>query len=254
MHSMMVANLAWMVTNCCVEGGLYGWAQTWRCYWILEQVSDFINEEDSWLMLLDENGHIIHYVWKIIHPGSNGNPWWDNKQLMDQLRFSRLLIPTAKPFLFTISLPLMHLYLTMLLKHLTWTNLMVAQTMWNHYFWFKPRSLILISNTINDHCCWKAKGLAGHSWGMCLWSCMAQGQMQTSLPIWTQGLLHGQAPLSAGWLCAPRVHVGDTYQGCWPWVYFSVQVSLWAEPNQDGECNLVKILSNLTKTSFQYWG
>ena len=56
------------------------------------------------------------------------------------------------------------------------------------------------------------------------------------------------------WLCAPRVHVGDMYQGCWPWVHFSAQVSLWAEPNWDGECILVKILSNLIKTSFQYWG
>ena len=120
--------------------------------------------------------------------------------------------------------------------------------MWHHYSWFKPRSPILISTAINDHCHWKAKGLAGRSRGTWLWCFTAQGQMQTSLPIWKQGLLHGQAPLSAGWLCAPRVHVGDMYQGCWPWVHFSAQVSLWAEPNWDGECILVKILSNLIKT------
>ena len=58
--------------------------------------------------------------------GGTINSLWNKWHLW--LRFLRLLIPTAKPFLFSISLLLMHLYLMMPLKHLKWTNLMVGRS------------------------------------------------------------------------------------------------------------------------------
>ena len=51
----------------------------------LIHISDFINEEDGWLVLLDDNGQILRDAHKIIYPGSNGDPWWDTKQLLDQI-------------------------------------------------------------------------------------------------------------------------------------------------------------------------
>ena len=48
-------------------------------------VSDFINEETGWLVLLDENRRITQDAWKVIFPGSNGDPWWDTDQLMVQI-------------------------------------------------------------------------------------------------------------------------------------------------------------------------
>jgi hypothetical protein len=63
----------------------------------LIHVSDFINEEDGRLVLLDEDGRIIRDARKIIYPGSNGDPWWDTKQLMDQIRSAIEIFETAHP-------------------------------------------------------------------------------------------------------------------------------------------------------------
>lgn len=52
----------------------------------LTHVSDFINEEDGRLFLLDENNQIVQDARKIIYPDANGDPWWDTKQLMDQIK------------------------------------------------------------------------------------------------------------------------------------------------------------------------
>ena len=48
-------------------------------------------------MLLDEDGQIIQDARKIIYPGSNGDPWWDTKQLMDQIRSAIEIFETAHP-------------------------------------------------------------------------------------------------------------------------------------------------------------
>ena len=48
-------------------------------------------------MLLDENGKIVHDARKIIYPGSQGDPWWDNKQLMDQMAAAIEIFDTAHP-------------------------------------------------------------------------------------------------------------------------------------------------------------
>ena len=48
-------------------------------------------------MLLDENGQIIRDARKIIYPGANGNPWWDTKQLMDQIRSAIEIFEAAHP-------------------------------------------------------------------------------------------------------------------------------------------------------------
>ena len=52
----------------------------------MTHVSDFINEEDGRLFLLDENNQIVQDARKIIYPDANGDPWWDTKQLMDQIK------------------------------------------------------------------------------------------------------------------------------------------------------------------------
>src|SRR6266481_8102478 len=48
-------------------------------------------------MLLDENGRIVRDARKIIYPGSQGNPWWDNKQLMDQMAAAIEIFDAAHP-------------------------------------------------------------------------------------------------------------------------------------------------------------
>jgi hypothetical protein len=52
----------------------------------LIHISDWLNEEDSRLVLKDGSGNIICDARKVIHPGSNGDPWWDCDQLLVQVR------------------------------------------------------------------------------------------------------------------------------------------------------------------------
>ena len=53
----------------------------------LIHVYDFINEETGWLVVCNEDGSISdkNDAQKIIYPGTNGDPWWDTKQLLKQI-------------------------------------------------------------------------------------------------------------------------------------------------------------------------
>ena len=53
----------------------------------LVHVSDFINEETGCLFIPNPDGTISdeNDAHKIIYPGSTGDPWWDTKQLLDQM-------------------------------------------------------------------------------------------------------------------------------------------------------------------------
>jgi hypothetical protein len=48
-------------------------------------------------VLRDENDRIIRDARKIIYPGSNGDPWWDNKQLMVQIRSAIEIFEATHP-------------------------------------------------------------------------------------------------------------------------------------------------------------
>ena len=74
-----------------------GAATTEKSWGRLIHVSDFINEEDGCLVLLDENGNILCDARKIIYPGSNGDPWWDTEQLMAQIRSAIEIFEAAHP-------------------------------------------------------------------------------------------------------------------------------------------------------------
>ena len=63
----------------------------------LIHVSDFINEEDGRLVLLDETGRIIRDARKIIYPGSNGDSWWDTDQLLVQVESAMEIFEAAHP-------------------------------------------------------------------------------------------------------------------------------------------------------------
>jgi hypothetical protein len=63
----------------------------------LIHVSDFINEEDGRLVLLDADGKIIEDARVIIYPGSNGDPWWDTKQLLAQIKTAIQIFDKAHP-------------------------------------------------------------------------------------------------------------------------------------------------------------
>jgi hypothetical protein len=53
--------------------------------WIIH-VSDFINEEDGWLILSDADGTIVKDACKIIFPGTNGDTWWTHNDLLNQVQ------------------------------------------------------------------------------------------------------------------------------------------------------------------------
>src|SRR5882724_9403416 len=63
----------------------------------LIHILDFINEEDGQLVLLDADGKIIDHVHVLIYPGSNGEPWWDTKQLLAQINAEILIFHKAHP-------------------------------------------------------------------------------------------------------------------------------------------------------------
>jgi len=54
----------------------------------LIHISDFINEETGQLIIRNDDGNISegNDARKIIFPGTNGDPWWDTKQLLEQMR------------------------------------------------------------------------------------------------------------------------------------------------------------------------
>jgi hypothetical protein len=60
-------------------------------------VSDFINEESGRLVLHGDNGDIVKDARKIIYPGANGDAWWDNEQLLTQIRNAIEIFETMHP-------------------------------------------------------------------------------------------------------------------------------------------------------------
>jgi hypothetical protein len=49
-------------------------------------VSDFIEEVNGRLVVIDSDGKITKEARKVIHPGSNGDPHWDCEQLIEQVK------------------------------------------------------------------------------------------------------------------------------------------------------------------------
>jgi hypothetical protein len=52
----------------------------------LIHVSDFITSQDGQLISHGDDGEIIEDAWKIIYPGTNGDPWWTHENLLDQVK------------------------------------------------------------------------------------------------------------------------------------------------------------------------
>ncbi|EAU92024.2 hypothetical protein CC1G_06011 [Coprinopsis cinerea okayama7 len=52
----------------------------------LIMISEFICSTTGRLVVEDENGNVIKEARKIIYPGSNGDPYWDKKQLLEQVQ------------------------------------------------------------------------------------------------------------------------------------------------------------------------
>jgi len=55
-------------------------------YGSLIQISDFIEEVNGQLVILNEDGTIWKEAWQIIFPDSNGDPYWDCEQLIEQVK------------------------------------------------------------------------------------------------------------------------------------------------------------------------
>jgi hypothetical protein len=56
-----------------------------KCHSCLIHISDFINEEDGWLIQCNAQGQTIQDAQKIIYPGAAGDAWWDTAQLLTQV-------------------------------------------------------------------------------------------------------------------------------------------------------------------------
>jgi hypothetical protein len=63
----------------------------------LIHVSDLINPETGRLTVTDVAGNITHDARKIIFPGSDGDPWWDTKQLIEQIKRAIEIFEFAHP-------------------------------------------------------------------------------------------------------------------------------------------------------------
>ncbi|KAF8179909.1 hypothetical protein BJ912DRAFT_1062706 [Pholiota molesta] len=60
-------------------------------------VSAFINPITGRLILLDADGNVVRDSMKIIYPGSNGDPWWDCAQLLQQMGDAIDIFEAAHP-------------------------------------------------------------------------------------------------------------------------------------------------------------
>ena len=58
----------------------------------LIHVSDFIEEPNGRLICRNELGNISWDARKVVYPGANGDPYWDCKQLIAQVRNSAIPI------------------------------------------------------------------------------------------------------------------------------------------------------------------
>jgi hypothetical protein len=63
----------------------------------LIHVSDFINPETGRLTICNADGNIARDARKIIYPGSDGDPWWDTKQLLAQMEDAIDIFDAAHP-------------------------------------------------------------------------------------------------------------------------------------------------------------
>ena len=63
----------------------------------LIHVSGFINEEHGHLVIHDDDGGVIQDAHKIIYPGANGDAWWDNEQLLNQVADAINIFETLSP-------------------------------------------------------------------------------------------------------------------------------------------------------------
>jgi hypothetical protein len=63
----------------------------------LIHISDFVTEETGRLIIRDEDGLILEDAQKIIFPGSNGDPWWDCAQLIEQMKSAIKIFDKAYP-------------------------------------------------------------------------------------------------------------------------------------------------------------
>jgi hypothetical protein len=63
----------------------------------LIHVSDFINSEDGRLVQRGNDGNIIEDARRITYPGANGDPWWDNEQLLSQVKHAIQIFNTTHP-------------------------------------------------------------------------------------------------------------------------------------------------------------
>jgi hypothetical protein len=63
----------------------------------LIHVSDFISPETGRLIVRDANGDIIEDARVIIHPGANGDPWWETNQFLAQIRNAIRIFELAHP-------------------------------------------------------------------------------------------------------------------------------------------------------------
>ncbi|CDO78034.1 hypothetical protein BN946_scf184648.g6 [Trametes cinnabarina] len=63
----------------------------------LIHVSDFITEATGRLVIHDEDGRVIEDARQVIYPGSNGDPWWDNAQLLEQVKHAIKIFEKAHP-------------------------------------------------------------------------------------------------------------------------------------------------------------
>ena len=60
-------------------------------------VSDFIEEENGWLIIQDQDGTIIKDVRCITFPGANSDAWWDLTQLLKQVNNPISIFDEAHP-------------------------------------------------------------------------------------------------------------------------------------------------------------
>ena len=63
----------------------------------LIHVSDLINEEDGRLVEHNSDGVIIREARTVIYPGSNGDAWWDTKQLLIHIQKTIEIFDAAHP-------------------------------------------------------------------------------------------------------------------------------------------------------------
>ncbi len=210
----------------------------------LIHISNFINEEDGHLVECNSSGNIVRDARTVIYPGSNGDAWWDTKQLLIQMKKPIKIFNAVHPdcqALFIFDQSLAHSSLgDDVLKAFKKGHGHPRQCTSCAHAWPSAED--------DNRYRWSQRTQVG-SWGVGLWHFGNVCKMFTCLSIQEHKLLHGLPSQPSKWFCKSDLNAWRADHKSWTLMFISPKISLWLKSDWDGvsmHCSSTELLTQLS--------